>query len=82
MTGPAQTTGSALTDGTGISALTGSKLAKDLVADFLLTAAASLAAVNIAGVDQAAAQPFVVATAVGGALIRVIYRAALKWATT
>lgn len=82
MTGPAQTTGDTLTDGTGISRLTSSKVAKDLVADFLLTASAALVAVNVMSVDAAVASPTVVATAVGGALIRVVYRFVLKWATT
>lgn len=79
---PDTTTGAALTDGTGVSRLTGSKVLKDLVADFLLTASAALVAVNVIGVDQAIASPTVVGTAVGGALIRVVYRALLKWATT
>lgn len=82
MTGPAASTGNVLTDGTGISRLTSSKVVKDLVADFLLTASAALVAVNIMSVDAALAQPTVIATAVGGALIRVGYRALLKWATT
>ena len=81
MTGPAAP-GNVLTDGTGISRLTTSKVVKDLVADFLLTASAALLAVNVMSVDAAVAQPTVVATAVGGALIRVVYRAVLKWATS
>lgn len=72
----------ALTDGTGISRLTSSKIVKDLVADFLLTSAAAIVAVNIVSIDAALAQPTVLATAIGGALIRVVYRALLKWATT
>jgi hypothetical protein len=82
MTGPASSTGNALTDGTGISALTKSKLAKDLVADFLLTATAALVAVQVTDLNGALAAPTVVWTAVGGALIRTVYRAVLKWATT
>ena len=74
--------GSVLTDGTGISKLTGSKLFKDFVVDFLIGGAAALTAVNITGVDQAAAQPAIVVTAVGGALIRSVYRFVLKWAST
>ena len=78
----AASAGNALTDGTGISRLTGSKVLKDFVADFLMTAAGALAAVNIFAVDQAAANPTIVATAIIGSLIRVGYRAILKWATS
>ena len=74
--------GSALTDGTGVSSLTVPKLIKDFVADVLLSGAAALAAVQIVSVDQAVAQPTVVAFAVAGAVIRSVYRAVLKWATT
>ena len=79
---PDTVVGSALSDGSGVSTLTSSKLLKDLVADFLLTASAALVAVNVVSIDAAAAQPTIVATAVGGALIRVLYRAVLKWATS
>lgn len=82
MTGPANTTGNVLTDGTGISAFTSSKLVKDLVADFLLSASAALVAVQITDLNGFVQTPTVAAFAVGGALIRVVYRAALKWATT
>jgi hypothetical protein len=71
-----------LTDGSFVSDLTGSKLAKDLVADFLLTASAALLAVNISDLGGGLAAPTIVLTAVGGALIRVLYRATLKWATS
>lgn len=74
--------GSVLTDGTGVSSLTASKFVKDFVADVLLSGAAALAAVQIISVDQAVAQPTVVAFAVAGAVIRSVYRAVLKWATT
>ena len=79
---PDTSVGAVLTDQTGISSITSSKVVKDLVADFLLTASAALVAVNVISVDTAAAQPVVVATAIGGALIRVLYRAVLKWATS
>ena len=82
MTGPAASTGNVLTDGTGISRFTSSKVIKDLVADFLLTASAALIAVNVTDLGGAIAQSTVVYTAVGGALIRVLYRAVLKWATS
>lgn len=74
--------GAALTDGTGVSALTGSKFLKDLVADILLGAAAGLAVVNVAGVQDAVAAPAVAAFAIANATIAAVYRAALRWATT
>lgn len=77
-----QQVGSVLTDGTGVSRFTSSKLLKDFVADFLMTATGALAAVNILSVDDAAAQPAVVLTAILGSLIRVGYRFALKWSTS
>lgn len=74
--------GSALTDGTGVSRLTGSKFLKDLVADILLGAAAGLAVVNIAGVQDAAAAPAVAAFAIANSVIAAGYRALLRWATS
>lgn len=74
--------GSALTDGTGVSALTPMKFIKDFVADFLITAAASLVAVNIMSVPTDSQGVFVAATAVLGAAIKAGYRAALRWATS
>ncbi len=73
---------SALTDGTGISAITGSKFLKDFVLDFLMTAAAALTAVNVLDIDSALAAPAVVETAIAGALIRVIFRTVLRWASS
>lgn len=82
MTGPATTTGisGALTDGTGVSRLLGSKIIKDLVLDALLSVPVSLAAINIGGLDAALAAPLAVTIAVGDSFVRVIYRAALRWA--
>lgn len=79
---PDTTIGAALTDGSGVSSFTASKVVKDFVADVLLSGAAALAAVQIISVDQAVAQPTVVAFAIAGAVIRSVYRAVLKWATT
>lgn len=79
---PATTPGAALTDGTGVSALTGSKVLKDLVADFLLTGAAALATAQIVDLGSAFSTPQVAELAVAGALIRVLYRAVLRWSTT
>jgi len=83
MSGPS-TTGiaGALTDGTGISQITGSKFVKDFVADVLLSGAAALVAVQVTDVGSAVAQPQIVAFALLGAVIRAAYRAILRWATT
>lgn len=72
----------ALTDGTGISVITGSKLLKDFVADFLLTAGTALATANILNLEDAATAPNVAAFAIAGAAIRAGYRIVLRWATT
>lgn len=74
--------GSALTDGTGISKITGSKLVKDFVADFLLSGAAALATAQIMDLGSALAAPDVAAFAVAGAAIRTAYRFVLRWATS
>ena len=73
---------SALTDGTGVSAITGSKVLKDFVMDLLLSGAAALAAAQIMDVGSALQAPQTVAFAVAGATIRVIYRAVLRWASS
>lgn len=70
---------STLTDGTGISKLTSSKLIKDFVADILLGAVTGLGLVNIVGIDSALAQPAIAAVAVGNALISALYRVILRW---
>jgi len=77
-----ETTGmsGALTDGTGVSALTGSKLVKDVVLDFLLSAPAALVAANVLSLEAAILAPVVVAFGLGDVIIRVGYRAALRWA--
>ncbi len=71
-----------LTDGTGISRLTASKFIKDFVADVLLSGAAALAAVQITNIGAAIDQQQVAAFAVLGAVVRALYRAGLRWATT
>jgi hypothetical protein len=79
------TVGGTLTDNTGVSKLTGSKVVKDLVADFLLTLAATLGAgagLETLDIGGAIAAPTAVGIAVAGAVIRVLYRAALRWATS
>lgn len=75
----------ALTDGTGVSPLTRSKVLKDLVLDFLLGVAAALGtdatfeALDLGSILDA---PEAAALAVGGALIRTLFRGALRWAST
>jgi hypothetical protein len=71
-----------LTDGTGVSAFTASKIFKDFVADALMTGAAALVAVGVTSADAAVAAPAVVVTALAGAAISALYRAVLRWATT
>lgn len=71
---------SGLTDGTGISQLLGSKIIKDIVLDACLSAPIALGAVSINGLEQALVAPIVVAVALGDSLIRVIFRAIVRWA--
>lgn len=70
----------ALTDGTGISSLTIPKVVKDAILDFLLTAPAVFIAISVADLNQALAAPAAVGLGLLDAAIRVVYRAALKWA--
>lgn len=72
----------ALTDGTGVSALSATKLIKDFVADFLLGAAAALATVQIMDLGAAIAAPQVAGLAIAGAAVKAAYRVVLRWATT
>ena len=73
---------SVLTDGTGVSSITATKFIKDFVADVLLSGAAALVAVQVVDVGAAVAQPQIVVFALLGAVIRSVYRAGLRWATT
>lgn len=79
---PETTTGlsGALTDGTGVSPITVPKVIKDIILDALLSIPVALIAVNVNNLETALAAPMVIAIAVGDSLIRVLYRAALKWA--
>lgn len=72
----------ALTDGTGIGTFTVPKVVKDAILDFLLTAPAVFITLGVANVDQALAAPVAVGLGLLDAAIRVVYRAALKWAQT
>lgn len=83
----AETTGvtGALTDGTGVSSMTGSKVIKDIVLDFLLTAAAALGAgatFETFDIGTALSAPEAALIAIGGALIRTLFRAAVRWASS
>lgn len=71
---------STLTDGTGVSKLTSSKVLKDIVLDFLLALPPALLATSITNLEAAMAAPIAVAMASADTVIRVIYRAALRWA--
>jgi ABC-type antimicrobial peptide transport system permease subunit len=71
-----------LTDGTGVSKLVASKFVKDLVLDLLLALPAVFVAVNVANLEQAVAAPTAVAFGLADAIIRWLYRAALRWAQT
>lgn len=71
-----------LTDGSGIGTFTTSKVLKDVVLDFLLALPPALIAINIGSLDQAVAAPVVVGFAIADVVIRVVYRALLKWAQT
>lgn len=71
-----------LTDGSGIGTFTAPKIVKDIILDALLSIPVALVAVNINDLSTALAAPMVIAIAVGDSLIRVLYRAALKWAQT
>jgi hypothetical protein len=72
----------ALTDGGGIAQITGSKLLKDFVADFLLSASGAFAATSIAGTADAVQAPLVVGFALANAAIFAGYRILLRWATS
>lgn len=74
-----------LTDGTGVSPMTGSKVIKDLVLDFLLTGAAALGAgatLDALDIGSIIAAPEAAGIAIAGALIRTVFRAILRWAST
>lgn len=73
---------SALTDGGGITAITGSKLLKDFVADFLLSASAAVVAAGIGGLADATHAPLVLGFALANAAIAAGYRIVLRWATS
>jgi hypothetical protein len=69
-----------LTDGTGISAITGSKLLKDFVLDILLAVPAGFLAINVGSIEAALVAPAAVAFVVGDAGVKALYRVLLRWA--
>lgn len=74
-----------LTDGTGVSPMTGMKVVKDLVLDFLITAAAGLGAgatLDALDLGSIIAAPDLAGIAIAGALIKAVFRAALRWASS
>lgn len=74
--------GSVLTDGTGISRITQSKLIKDFVADALMSIPPALLAAGVVGLPQDKVALLSATLALGGAVVGALYRVALKWATT
>lgn len=76
---------SALTDGTGMSPITGIKLVKDFVLDFLVTVAAGLGAgagLEALDLGTVISAPDLAGIAVASALIKALYRSALRWASS
>jgi hypothetical protein len=72
----------ALTDGTGVSSIGPQKLIKDFIADFLISAAAALATIQVMDLSAALAAPEVAGLAIAGAAVKAAYRIVLRWATT
>jgi len=80
MAAPAAPVVQALTDGTGISQITGSKVLKDFVLDILLAVPVALLAIKVTNSADALAAPIAAAFAIGDAVIRAVYRVILRWA--
>lgn len=77
-----QSVSNTLTDGTGVSPITVTKLVKDFVADFLLTAAAGLGAgatLDALDLGSVIAAPDLAGIAVGAAFVKALFRAVLRW---
>jgi hypothetical protein len=81
MAGETGVTGT-LTDGTGVSGFTVPKVIKDFIVDFLLTAAAGVAAAQLVEIPTNVEQAGIAATAIATAAIKAGYRAVLAWAQT
>lgn len=74
-----------LTDGTGVAPITGIKVLKDLVLDFLLTGASALGAgatLEALDIGTVLTAPDVAVIGIVGALVKALYRAALRWASS
>lgn len=69
---------SALTDGTGVSAFTFPKVAKDLLIDFVKTLAVVFTAMQLSGVQAAIDDPHKVFIAVVSAIVSTGYRFVLS----
>ena len=84
---PNGTTGvaGALTDGTGVSPMTGEKIVKDLVFDFIVTGLAALgfgAGADAFDLGVIIGAPEAAGVALVGAALRVLIRAALRWSSS
>ena len=82
MTEQTAAVGNALTDGTGISRITGSKFLKDFVADALMGIPPALLGAGVVGVPQDQVALLTAVVAIGGAVIGAVYRGLLRWATS
>lgn len=71
-----------LTDETGISRLTSSKVLKDFVLDILLALPGALLAINVGNVQQAVVSSVAVAFVLTDTIVRALYRVLLRWAQT
>lgn len=83
----AETTGTtgALTDGTGVSPMTTTKIIKDLVFDFIVTALSALgvgATADALDLGVIIGAPEAAGVAIAGAAVRTLIRAALRWSSS
>lgn len=81
-TGTSTGVNGALTDGTGVSAMDGQKVIKDLVFDFVVTALAALGAgagADALDLNVIIGAPEAAGVAIAGALLRTLIRAILRW---
>ena len=70
-----------LTDGTGVSPITGQKLLKDFVYDLIVGSIAGFATSSYAGVQDVIAAPLPIVFGIANAAIAAIVRIALRWAS-
>lgn len=75
-------TADALTDGTGVSKLGAKKILKDAVLDFLLALPPALVVLNVAELPVDQQGWMTVGLAALNVAVKVVYRAALRWAQT